>query len=80
VNVSHLGAHSQEWLCYWTLSAKCLERLSDKKCAEDKILVTEVGKDPEENRQDDADDKASHYREIEGSVFAVMNDIAGQAA
>jgi hypothetical protein len=44
------------------------------------LLAAKVGEKPEENRQNDADDETSDDREVEGGVFAAVDDIAGEAA
>lgn len=36
--------------------------------------------EPEENREHDADDKASHDRKVERGVFAAVNDVTGESA
>jgi hypothetical protein len=43
-------------------------------------LTTEMGEEPEDGREDDADDQAGDDGEIEGSVLAALNDVAGEAA
>jgi hypothetical protein len=37
-------------------------------------------KKPEEDRQNNADNETGDDREVEGSVFAAMDDVAGEAA
>jgi len=39
-----------------------------------------MGEEPEEKRKTQAEDKARNDREVEGSVFAAMDDVAGKAA
>jgi hypothetical protein len=37
-----------------------------------------VGEEPEDERKDEAEDKASHDREIKCGVFAAVDDVAGK--
>src|SRR5882672_12424654 len=39
-----------------------------------------MSKKPEEEREAEAEDKAGDDREVEGGVFAAMDDVAGEAA
>jgi hypothetical protein len=39
-----------------------------------------VGEEPEDEREGGAEQEAGDDREIEGGVFAAMNDVAGKAA
>src|SRR2546421_1240614 len=39
-----------------------------------------MSKKPEEERKAEAEDKAGDDREVEGGVFAAMDDVAGEAA
>jgi hypothetical protein len=43
-------------------------------------LAAEVGEEPEEQAYTDAEGQAGHDREIEGGVFATMDDVAGETA
>jgi len=37
-----------------------------------------VGEEPEEKREDDAEEQAGDDREVESGVFAAMDDVAGE--
>jgi len=43
-------------------------------------LATETIDNPHQQRQDDADNYASHYRKIKTTVAALHDNIAGQTA
>ena len=43
-------------------------------------LATEVGEEPEDQREAYAEDKASDDGKIKGGVFAAVDDVAGKAA
>jgi hypothetical protein len=43
-------------------------------------LAAEVGKEPEEKRESEAEDQASDDRKVEGCVFAAVNNVAREAA
>jgi hypothetical protein len=54
----------------------CKEKTSSTICAS----LSEVGKEPEEQRKSHAEDEAGDDREIESGVFAAVHDVAGEAA
>ena len=40
----------------------------------------EVGEEPEEERKTEAEEEAGNDREVEGGMFAAVDDVAGEAA
>jgi hypothetical protein len=44
------------------------------------ILTAEVGEEPEEKRQSEAEEEAGDDGEIKSGVFAAVDDVAGKAA
>jgi hypothetical protein len=44
------------------------------------LLAAEVGEEPENERKDKAEDQASHDGEIEGGVFAAVDDVARKSS
>ena len=51
-----------------------------RKSARDDFLAAKVGEKPEKQGQSKTEKEAGHDWEIEGSVFAAMDDIAGESA
>jgi hypothetical protein len=49
-------------------------------CSEKRRLATEIGDEPKKKRQGCAYDDAGDDREIKGSPFAAMDDVAGEMA
>ncbi len=43
-------------------------------------LAAEIGDEPQDYGEDDADHEAGDDGEVEGGVFAAVDDVAGQAA
>jgi len=64
----------------WLLPSWCCERPGGDGAGDDPRLFAQVGEEPRDQREDDAEDDAGGKRKIDGGVLAAPGDVAGQAA
>jgi hypothetical protein len=66
-------------LWFFVLDAGTIYQESEP-CGKNAWLAAEVREEPEDERKDKAEEKASHDGEIEGGVFAAVDDVAGKSS